>query len=452
MASSIGIDGLISGLDTTAIIDKLMAVEANQQKLLASKKSGLQSVVSALQSLNTKVSSLGTAAGAAAKTESWQAAKATSSSTAVTAVTSTGAQPSSLAFTVDAVAASQSTLYTLPAQYTDLQPSFTLTRGGETTTITALSSNIGDVVAAFNAEGTGVTATAVNVGTAAAPVYKLQLTGTETGTANGFTVAVGNPAAGQTLTSQQLRAASDASITLWPDTAGATTVTSASNTFEGLLTGVDVTVSATTEEPVTLTVTRDAKAMSTLAQNLVTNLNLVLSEITSRTTSGTGTAADGSSIITAGLLSGDTTIRLLQQQLLAAGSTAADGTDVASTGIVLGKDGTFSFDAEKFAAAYTADPTAVQDVVQKIAASLETAAKDASDATDGTLTTSIKVREDEVKDLTDRIASWDDRLATRRAALVKTYAAMEVAMSQMQSTSNFLTQQLAQLNANNSAS
>lgn len=447
MASSIGIDGLVSGLDTTAIIDKLMAVEANQQKLLASKKSGLQSVVSALQALNTKVSSLGTAAATAAKTESWQAAKATSSSTAVTAVTSAGAQPSSLTFTVDAVAASQSTLYTLPAQYTDLQPSFTLTRGGETTTITALSSHIGDVVAAFNAEGTGVTATAVNVGTAAAPVYKLQLTGTETGTANAFSVAATNPAAGQALTTQQLRAASDASITLWPDTPGATTVTSGSNTFEGLLTGVDVTVSATTEDPVTLTVTRDSKAMSTLAQNLVTNLNVVLSEITSRTTSGTGTAADGSSIITAGLLSGDTSIRLLQQQLLSAGSTSADGTDVASVGIVLGKDGTFSFDAEKFAAAYAADPTAVQDVVQKVATTLSSAATDASDATDGTLTSTIKVREDEVKDLADRISSWDDRLATRRAALVKTYAAMEVSMSQMKKTSDFLTQQLNQLTA-----
>lgn len=452
MTTGIGIDGLISGMKSSEIIDKLIGLEANQQTLLAVKKSGLQSVVSALQSLNTKVASLGTAATAAMKTESWQAAKATSSSTAVTAVTSEGAQPATLSFTVDKLAASQSTLYSLPAQYTDLQPSYTITRGGETTTITALSSHIGDIVAAFNAEGTGVTASAVNVGTAAAPVYKLQLTGSETGEDNTFTVAVGNAAAGESLTSQELRAASDATITLFPGTPGATPVTSTTNTFSGLLTGVDVTVSAETEEPVTLTVARDSKAMSTLAQNLVTNLNLVLSEITSRTTSGTGTAADGSSIVTAGLLSGDTTIRLLQQQLLAAGSTSADGTDVASMGIVLGKDGTFTFDAEKFAAAYTADPAAVQAVVQKIAGTLDSAAKDASDPTDGTLTTSLKVREDEVKDLTDRIASWDDRLATRRAALVKTYAAMEVAMSKMQSTSNFLSQQIAQLNAQNSSS
>ena len=120
---------------------------------------------------------------------------------------------------------------------------------------------------------------------------------------------------------------------------------------------------------------------------------------------------------------------------------------MASVGIVLGKDGTFSFDAEKFAAAYAADPTAVQDVVQKVATTLSSAATDASDATDGTLTSTIKVREDEVKDLADRISSWDDRLATRRAALVKTYAAMEVSMSQMQKTSDFLSQQLAQLTA-----
>jgi len=452
MTTGIGIDGLISGMKTSEIIDKLIGVESNQQKLLAIKKSNLSSVVTAMQSLNTKVASLGAAATTALKAESWQAAKATSSSTAVTAVTSEGAQPSTLSFTVDKVAASQSTLYALPAQYTDIQPSFTITRGGETQTITALSSHIGDIVAAFNAEGTGVTATAVNVGTAAAPQYKLQLTGTETGEKNTFSVAVGNAAVGEQLTSQELRAPSDAEITLFPGTPGATPVTSSTNTFAGLLTGVDVTVSAETEDPVTVTVARDDKAMSTLAQNLVTNLNLVLSEITSRTTAGTSTAADGSSIKTPGLLSGDTTIRLLQQQLLAAGSTSADGTDVASLGIVLGKDGTFTFDAEKFSAAYAADPSAVQSAVQKIAGTLESVAKDASDPTDGTLSTSIKVREDEVKDLTDRIASWDDRLATRRASLTKTYAAMEVAMSKMQSTSNFLSQQLAQLNANNASS
>jgi flagellar hook-associated protein 2 len=447
MVSSIGIDGLISGMDTTAIIDQLMAVEGNQQTLLASKRTGLQSVVTALQSLNTKVASLGTAATAALKAESWQTTTATASSTAVTAVTSKDATPSSLTLTVDTLAASQSTLYTLPTSYTSDKPTFSLTVGGESKTIVASSSHIGDVVAAFNAEGTGVSASAVNVGTAAAPVYKLQLTGATTGADNGFTLTASNPNDGTTLSAQQLRAAADAKVTLWPGTPGETEVTSSSNAFKGLLTGVDLTVSKAGTDEVTVTVARSAASMSKLASNLVTNLTAVLGDIADRTKSTTGTAADGGSILKAGVLAGNTAIRVLQQNVLAAGSIEVEGRSPASVGIVLGKDGTFTYDDAAFTAAYNEDPVRTQKIVQAVAGALETAATSASEPTKGTLSTQVKSYEGEVSDLADRIADWDDRLAARRASLVRTYTAMEVSMSQMQSTSNFLSQQLAQLNA-----
>lgn len=449
MVSSIGIDGLISGMKSSEIIDSLLAVEGNQQKLLASKRTGLQSVVSALQSLNTKVSSLGTAATAALKTESWQTTTATASSTAVTAVTSKDATPSSLTLTVDKLAASQSTLYTMPSSYTSDKPSFSLTVGGESKTIVASSSHIGDVVAAFNAEGTGVTASAVNVGTAAAPVYKLQLTGSTTGAGNAFSVTATNPNDGTELVGQELRAASDAQVTLWPGTPGETQVTSASNAFKGLLTGVDLTVSKAGTDPVTVTVARSSASMSKLASNLVTNLTAVLGDIADRTKSSTSTAADGGSILKGGLLAGNTAVRVLQQNVLAAGSIEVDGKSPASVGINLDRKGAFTFDEAAFTAAYNEDPVGTQKMVQAVAAALETAATSASDATKGTLTTQVKSYEGEVSDLADRIADWDDRLATRRASLQRTYTAMEVAMSSMQSTSNFLSQQLAQLNANN---
>jgi flagellar hook-associated protein 2 len=447
MVSSIGIDGLISGMDTTAIIDSLMAVEGNQQKLLASKRTGLQSVVTALQSLNTKVASLGTAATTALKAESWQITTATASSTAVTAVTSKDATPSSLTLTVDKLAASQSTLYTMPTSYSSDKPTFSLTVGGESKTIVASSSHIGDVVAAFNAEGTGVTASAVNVGTAAAPVYRLQLTGTTTGAENAFSVTASNANDGTSLSSQQLRAAADAQVTLWPGTPGETQVTSSSNAFKGLLTGVDLTVSKAGTDEVTVTVARSSASMSKLASNLVTNLTAVLGDIADRTKSSTSTAADGGSILTGGLLAGNTAVRVLQQSVLAAGAIEVGGKSPASVGINLAKDGTFTYDEAAFTAAYNEDPVGTQKMVQAVAGALETAATAASDPTKGTLSSQVKSYETEVSDLADRIADWDDRLATRRAALVRTYTAMEVSMSQMQSTSNFLSQQLAQLNA-----
>lgn len=438
--------GLISNFPTADLIDSTIALEANQQTLLSKKKSTISSQSTALQALNTKVASLTAAAKAAATPSSWEAVKAKSSAESVTATTTSEARPSSVTFRVDSVAASQSTLYTLPTGYTSDTPTFTLTRAdGETVSVTALSDNIGDIVAAFNAEGTGVKASALNVGTAAAPEYRLQLTGTETGKENTFSVAVGNAADGATLGSKEIRAASDAEIVLWPGTGAEQKVTSSKNVFENLVTGVNVTVTAKTTDPVTVDVTRDDSKLSALAQSLVNNLNAVLGDITSYTSSKTGTNDEGTAIVTAGLFSGNATVRGLQQSLLAAGSNSASNTSLAGIGISLGRDGTFTFDAAAFQTALTNDPDAVGKAVQGVAGSLQKIGEVASDSAKGTLTLQVQSYNSEVKDLTDRIADWDIRLEARRASLTTMYAAMEVQLSNLNSQSSYLTTQLAQL-------
>lgn len=448
--AGLGIDGLVSGLKTSDLIDNLMRVEANQQTMLKVKQSNATSLVTALQSLNTKVASLGSAAKNAAKDVSWQAVKATSSeATVATASTGEGAAPSTLQFRVDAVAASQSTMYSLPASYSDTKPSFTLTVAGKPTTITALSSNIGDVVAAFNAEGTGVKASAINVGTADAPDYRLQVTGTQSGKANVFTLTADNGAANTSMTAQTIRSASDAELVLWPGTDAQSRVYSATNVFTNLASGVTVTAVKTSADPVTVTVARDTNALSNLASGLVNNLNAVLSEIGSRSKTTTGKASDGGEIVTGGLFSGNTAIRLLQQDLQRAGSQSVGDMTAASVGIVLGKDGSFTFDATAFSEALTKDPAAVQKVVTGLSNSLQEAATAASDEVKGSLTTQITASQGEVKDLGDRITSWDLRLETRRAALTRTYAQLEVSLSNMQSQSAWLSSQIQQMNSNN---
>jgi flagellar hook-associated protein 2 len=350
-------------------------------------------------------------------------------------------------FRVDSVAASQSTLYTLPTGYTSDTPTFTLTRAdGETVSVTALSDNIGDIVAAFNAEGTGVKASALNVGTAAAPEYRLQLTGTETGKENVFSLTVDNAAVDDTaFEAKPIRAAADAEIVLWPGSGAEQKVKSSKNVFENLVTGVNVTVTAKTTDPVTVDVTRDDSKLSALAQALVNNLNAVLGDITSYTTSKTGTNDEGTAIVTAGLFSGNATVRGLQQSLLAAGSNSASNTSLAGIGISLGKDGTFTFDAAAFQTALTNDPDAVGKAVQGVAGSLQKIGEVASDSAKGTLTLQVQSYNSEVKDLTDRIADWDIRLEARRASLTTMYAAMEVQLSNLNSQSDYLTTQLKQL-------
>ncbi len=442
------IDGLVSGLKTADLIKSLIAVEGQPRTLLLQKQSKTTSMISALQALNTKVASLTTAAQSAAKADSWAKTAATSTATSVTATTSASAQPSSLTFTVDKVAQSQSTLFTLPGSYDTEKPTFTITRGGETTTITALDASMPEVLEAFNAEGTGVKATSVNVGTADAPQYMIQLTGTEPGAANAFSVSVATGADGSgstALTGEEVRAASDAQITLFPGTSAARAVTSGTNAFSSVLTGVDIVVTAVEKDPVTLTVARDQAAQKGLAQGLVSNLNLVLSEISSRTQSTTSTAEDGGTIISGGLFSGNATIRSLQQQLQSLGSMPVGGVSPSEVGISIGRDGSFTFDEAVFTAALTADPAKVQTVVSGVAQRLADLGKGASDSIDGSLTSQIKSEQAINEDLGRQIESWDDRLARRQSNLERTYANLEVQLSSLSSQSSWLAGQLATL-------
>jgi len=451
--SSIGIDGLVSGLDTTSLINQLMTVEANQQTLLKNQQSTASSLSSTLQTLNTKVASLATSATSASSASSWAVLKASSSATSVTASAGATAKPTTLTFTVGSIATSQSSLATLPTDLPATSPSFTITHGdGTTSTVTAASGSLPNVLEALNGSGTGVTATAVNVGTSAAPDYRLQLTSTSTGTSGSFSIAYqGADGQPHDLDLTQIRAASSASITLFPGSAAEQTITQDSNTFTGLATGLDVTVTAVEANPVTVTTTRDTSGASKLASDLVANLNVVLSEISDRTTSSTSTDADGRTVVTPGQLSGDSTIRALRDALIAQGSSSPGGLSPASAGIVLNKDGTFSFDSAAFATALAANPDQVQQLVTSLSSGIATIAQQASDATTGTITAEITSQDDLVSDLGDRIADWDTRLADKRASLQKTYSALEVSLSNLQSQSSWLSSQIASLTSSSSS-
>lgn len=447
----LGIDGLVSGLDTTSLIKQLMQVESMPQALLVRKQSTAQNFVSALQALNAKMSSLGDAAKTASTAKSWAAHAATSSSESVTASTKGAAQNASLTFKVDAVAASQISIVDVPTTFEGDPPSFTVVRNGVETVITAASGNVNDVVAAFNDSDSGVRAVAVRVSGGDTPTYKLQFTGTETGAENSFEIFQGEQAGGtQFVTSANAsRAAQDARITLFPDTADATELTSAKNTFTDLTPGVDVTVSRVEADPVTVTISKDTEALTKLASNMVSQLGIVLSEISSRSATTTTTGDDGRTIVTGGIFTGDSSVRGMQQQILSAASTPVDGFSPSEVGIEIGRDGTFTFNEEKFAQALAADPAKVQRIVSGVGANIEKLATSTSDKYDGALTNKIKSQETAIKDMGEQISAWDRRLELRKAGLERTYSALEVTLSKLQSQSSWLAGQLGSLQGNN---
>ena len=431
----LSIDGLISGQDTTTLINNLIAVEAIPQTLLKGKVTAAQSYTTAVQGLNTQVATLADAATKAAKPASYDVYTATSSSSHVTATTSAGAAGGVLDVTVGRLAQNQVTVTGPLAAWPDA--TLTLTNAaGKATVLTPASTSLDDVVAAVNAAGLGITATKVAVG---ADGFRVQFSSAAPGAASAFTLT------GGTVPTTQVKAAQDAQVTLWAGSTAEQTITSGTNTFTNLLPGLDVSVTAVSTTPVTLTVTRDDAAITKIAGGLVSSLNDIFAVITNRSAVSTTTDSTGKTVTTAGLFAGDGTIRTVNQNLLTAASMPVDGRSPSEIGISITKSGTLEFDAEKFAAALAKDPAGVMKTVQEISGRVASAAATASDKYDGTLTTTVTSQQSQVRTMGLEISDWDLRLTAKRSSLERVYTAMESRLGELKTQSSWLTSQINSL-------
>jgi len=189
----------------------------------------------------------------------------------------------------------------------------------------------------------------------------------------------------------------------------------------------------------------DVNKLADAMQTLVTAINSTISDINAK--SSHGTAGRG-----AGPLDTDPLARNLRTQLLSGVSAGMDmgvGNPAASfgpLGVQLDRNGTLTFNKEKFLAAYQADPAKTQaDVSSGFAKTFETLAKDATDPTKGRITQAIQGVETSVRRMNTEIFSWDSRLAAKKAGLQRKYAGLESALGKMRDQSSWLAGQLAGL-------
>lgn len=459
-ASSLAIDGLVSGLKTTDLINSLMAIEQVPQTLLQNKVTSTNSFISSLQTINGLIQTLATKATAAATTDSLDVYTASASSSAVTATTTDAATPGSVSFTVGSTAAAQVGVTAAMSTWSDAAQPITIVRAdGKSTTVTPTSGSLDDAVSAVNRAGAGVTASKVSAGTAAdgTKLFRLQLTATSTGAAGAFSVyrGTGDDVAAGTATNvltetgaAVVRQASDASVTLWAGTAAAQTITSASNTFTDLVPGLSVTVAQQSTDPVTVTVARDTSKAQTVASGIVDALNAITSYYGSNTSvTSTTSPTTGATTTTAGPLTGDATTRSAVQRITSALSTPVNGKSPSSIGIAIPKDGDFTFDADAFQQALATDPVGTQAILSGVAQATADAATAVSDKYTGSITTAISGQQSVVKDLNDQIDAWTDRLTQRRATLQAQYTALETSLSTLQSQSSWLTSQISSLSS-----
>lgn len=413
-------------------------------------------MVALLQQLNSRVAALADLATKTAEPAGLDKFQATSSSKDATAVTSAGAGSGSIDLRVDRLAQSQVAVSGRMASWPADIPALSVVVGGQAHEFPTDGATLDQVVSRINTAGIGVSAVKVAAGEDAngQTLYRLQFGSDQTGTAGAFTVRQGSAAevtagtAPDYLSSANggvtIRTAQDAAATLWAGTAAENQVTSASNTFTGLRPGVDVSVSAVSTEPTTITVTRDKEATTKVAEDLVKKLDELFSFISGNSTVVTSESG-GATKVTGGFFTGNSGIRDIEQRLLAAATGPVNGKSPSEIGISITRTGTVEFDAKKFAAVLAEDPSRIDAVVGEIAARLADVANNVSDKHDGGLTLRIQGQESEVGRLNDQVTDWDRRLELRRGTLDAKWLNLELQLSKLQSQGSWLTSQLGAL-------
>ncbi len=477
------VDGLITGMSTTDTINQLMQIEALPQAALKTKITTANKVVSAYQSINTRLSSIATAAKALGDANAWGAMRASSSSDAAAVSAQPGAAAASLSFRVDKLAAAHVVTFTDPAKavssVSDPATAPVMSGStfdikltdGSTKTLTPHDKSLQSVVAAINsAEKTAYKAAAVQI---APGKYTLQLTATATGETKAFTAPADIDLLGASVATT---VGSDAQLTVGTDVKYP--IKSTSNTFADVLPGVTVTaakVQGLNDPQVTVNITADADGIAAKVQALVDSANVALNEIASQSKIKNGE-------VSAGPLVGDSAMRKLSQDILSAVSAGVAGIgssgagSLSAVGVSVDRGGRLTFAKDKFIEAYQADPAGTQkyfdsytekaggtekafdpgfDTANGVARKLEALALIASvgvaDPTDssapkvGLLQNLIQRRNDNIRTLNDQVSAWDQRLEMRKTALQRQFSGLEVALGKMQQQSSWLAGQLAGL-------
>ncbi|WP_310447907.1 flagellar filament capping protein FliD [Thiobacillus sp.] len=465
-----------TALDVPSLVSQLMAVERQPIDKLTAKIASYETKISSFGTLSSLVSGFQTAS-AGMNTSLLKLTATPSDAGVLSATASSTAVPGSYSVNVSQLAQSQNLVAagqtsstaaigdgsatTVTFDLGTIDPNtlgggtlvdgiysgaiFT-SNGSGTASITIDSSNntLEGIRDAINAAGLGVNATIVNDGSGTP--YRLALSSSNSGVSNSFKITTSggdgsinsllgyDPEGTQNLT--QTLAAQNANLTV-----NGIAITSASNTVSEAIQGVTLTLKNTTSTPASLTVARDTSAIKTAASSFVDAYNALASQIKSR-------SAYGSITQEAGSLAGDGTLRLMQDQLRGIFMTPASGgslTTLSQVGISIQKDGSLLLDGSKLDTAVSTNFADVSNLFSSstgYATRLEDWAKSALEP-GGLIDNRTKSLTQYIKDQNEAVDKLENRMSALEKKYIAEYTNLNLLLSRMNSTSTYLTQQLA---------
>jgi flagellar hook-associated protein 2 len=449
--------GLITGLDTNALIQGLVQAEQRQTTVLQTQKIRFQAQDGIIASVVKALGEFKSAAqGLSLSTDFHKKSAATSDSTVLTSSADATALEGAYQVVVDRLAKAQSVRSSTFSTATAAIGTGTLniTIDGTSTPVTIDGDNdtLDGLKSAINGSGAAVTASIVNVGTESSPDFRLIVQSKKTGTENAATIS-GNLAGGANpfaAGGEIVQAAADALFSV-----NGQTITRSSNTISDALPGVTLALLKegdrdglieSSDATANVTVSVDSSAVSAAMQKFVDAYNAVNKVVNAQFTLDPNTERQGA-------LAGDASLRgvmaRLRQELSRPGGIGVGIKFISDVGISFQKDGSLSLNASKLASALKDNPDGVSDLFVIVENGLGKRIPDTIDdfisSVDGTLTFRRKGIKNSIDQIDKKVLREQERIAVLQKRLTEQFSALEEMVSQMKSQGDFLTQQLSAL-------
>jgi flagellar hook-associated protein 2 len=309
----------------------------------------------------------------------------------------------------------------------------------------------------INAAGIPVNASIINSGSGATP-YRINFTSAIGGRLGEMIIDSGTPG-GDALGMTSLITGKDSKVFFGGTSAeDGFLITGSSNTITGAIEGVTINLKAASEDPVSVTVTRDTTAIVAAVKQFVTTFNDAIGRINQYDFFDVDTEKKG-------VLLGNPTTSRVREALYRAAQSRALAVDsqyqhLSQVGIKIGRNGELSLDEARFTAAYESDPDGVTNLFAAFEASSSTTEEivpgvtvqrteqdvttrgfgdifdalldDLTNSVDGVVTLANNTFRDQIEFANTRIGEFDGRLEAKRRRLESQFTAMEAALARLQ--------------------
>ncbi len=452
--------GLASGIDSAALIDAVIEAKEIRNDIRREEIEFLQSENDSLEEFNTQLLALDDLIEGFRTANNGGISKSASSTDPAVATASVGSNAFNAAYTIDVTSVADTATGSFNNSYASSTATVsagsgdvtvTVGTGADQVTLTATVTGgvttLDQLATALNADPDAdgrAAASVVNIGTSAAPDYRLLITTLESGVAEGTLALSADPA----LTELQTSTIDQATNAVFTVSGITGSISRATNNVDDVISGVTFNILDTGSTNVSIG--NDASKTADELSQIIESFNELVSFIAENNTVERVEDSRDSTNIFASLAKtrvDDDFLAAFRGALLSASSSGNEVTSFSSLGISTNRDGTITFDQDEFTEAVSADPDGATGVLRDFADSIS--------GVNGTLFQYTKLNgfvdvaqesnNNQIENLNDAIAQLERQTSSQRSSLEKQFANLEAVTGELQNKQQALSGILAGL-------